>query len=123
MIAYSDASFACRNDLSGQGGYMLVMVSKKEAEGEEGWYNVLDWRSWKLLRVARSTLSAESQGASEAADALLFASTFWNFIWFCWLVLDNVDAAKLPNAPRLVVDAKALYDLLIKEEVQAGTGS
>jgi hypothetical protein len=38
MIAYSDASFACRNDLSGQGGYMLVMVSKKEAEGEEGWY-------------------------------------------------------------------------------------
>ena len=67
--------------------------------------------------------SAESQGASEAADALLFASTFWNFIWFCWLVLDNVDTAKLPNAPRLVVDAKALCDLLIKEEVQAGTGS
>ena len=85
--------------------------------------HVLDWRSWKLLRVARSTLSAESQGASEAADALLFASTFWNFIWFCWRVLDNVDTAKLPNAPRLVVDAKALCDLLIKEEVQAGTGS
>ena len=40
MIAYSDASFACRNDLSSHGGYMLVMVNKKVAEGEEGWYNV-----------------------------------------------------------------------------------
>ena len=123
MIAYSDASFACRNDLSSQGGYMLVMVNKKVAEGEEGWYNVLDWRSWKLPRVARSTLSAESQGASEAADALLFASTFWNPTWSPRLVLDDVNTAKLFNAPRLVVDAKALYDLLIKEEVQAGTGA
>ena len=98
-------------------------MNKKVAEGEEGWYNVLDWRSWKLPRVARSTLSAESQGASEAADALLFASTFWNLIWSPWLVLDDVNTAKLLNAPRLVVDAKALYDLLIKEEVQAGTGA
>ena len=123
MNAYSDASFACRNDLNSQGGYMLVMVNKKVAEGEEGWYNVLDWRNWKLARVVRSTLSAESQGASEAADALLFASTFWNLIWSPWLVLDDVNTAKFLNIPRLVVDAKALYDLLIKEEVQAGTGA
>jgi len=50
MIAYSDASFACRHDLSSQGGYLLVIVNNKVAEGEEGWYNVLDWRSWKLAR-------------------------------------------------------------------------
>ena len=31
--------------------------------------------------------------------------------------------SKLPKAPRLVVDAKALYDLLIKEEVQARAGA
>ena len=123
MIAYSDASFACRHDLSSQGGYLLVIVNNKVAEGEEGWYNVLDWRSWKLARVARSTLSAESQGASEAADALLFTSTFWNLVWSPWLPLDDVATAKLSGFPKLVVDAKGLYDLLIKEEVQAGTGS
>ena len=68
-------------------------------------------------------MSAESQGASEAADALLFASTFWNLVWSPWLPLDDVATAKLSGSPKLVVDAKALYDLLIKEEVQAGTGS
>ena len=123
MIAYSDASFACRNDLSSQGGYLLVVVNKKVTEGHEGWYNVLDWRSWKLASVARSTLGAESQEASEAADALLFASTFWNLVWSPWLPLDDAATAKLPSSARLVVDAKALYDLLTEDEVQAGTGS
>ena len=40
MIAYSDAYFACRNDLSSQGRYLLVMVNKKVAEDNEGWYNM-----------------------------------------------------------------------------------
>ena len=52
FIAFSDASFACRSDLS---------VDKTVAKGEQGHYNVLDWRSWKLARVSRSTLAAESQ--------------------------------------------------------------
>jgi len=45
-------------------------------------------------------LAAESQAASEAADALLFAVTFW-----------------------LVVDAKALFDMLVREEIQAGSST
>ena len=42
FIAFSDASFACRPDLSSQGGYLLAMVDKAVAEGAEGHYNVLD---------------------------------------------------------------------------------
>ena len=122
FIAYSDASFASRHDLSSQGGYLVAMVHKDVTSGIEGHYNVVDWRSWKLARVARSTLSAESQAASEAADALLFASTFWNLVWKPWAPLDNLKTARLENSPRLVVDAKALYDLLIKE-VQAANNT
>ena len=48
FIGFSDASFACRADLSSQGGYLVVMVDKTVAQGEPGHYNVLDWRSWKL---------------------------------------------------------------------------
>ena len=62
---FSDASFACRPDNSSQGGYMVAMVDRTTAEGAEGHYNVVDWRSWKLARISRSTFSAESQAASE----------------------------------------------------------
>ena len=114
FIAFSDASFACRSDLS---------VDKTVAKGEQGHYNVLDWRSWKLARVSRSTLAAESQAASEAADSLLFTTTFWNLIWRPWLPLDNLNTPKMKEEPHLIVDAKALYDLLSKREVQANSGS
>jgi hypothetical protein len=123
FVAFSDASFGCRADLASQGGFLLLMVNKNVAEGTEGYYNILDWRSWKLARIARSTLAAESQAASEAADALLFTCTFWNLVWKPWLPLDRLETAKIYNNPKLVVDAKALYDMLIRPDVQATSGS
>ena len=124
FIVYSDASFATRPDLSSQGGYLLAMCHKDVADGKcEGHYNVLDWRSWKLPRVARSTLSAESQAASEAADSLMYTTLFWNLIYRSLLPLDNISTGHLENSPKLIVDAKALYDILVKEEIQAATGS
>ncbi len=123
LVAHSDASFACRSDHTSQGGYMVVMVPKEVANGMAGHYVVVDWRSWKLQRVARSTLCAESQAASEAADALLYTTTFWNLLWRPWLGLDNPEVTKMNIQPRLVVDAKALYDLFVKPEVQAASGS
>ena len=123
FIAFSDASFACRADNSSQGGYIVAMVDRATAEGAEGHYNVVDWRSWKLARISRSTLAAESQAASEAADSLLFTCTFWNLIWKPWLVLNDLQTPKMPVEPALIVDAKALYDLLVKPEVQASSGT
>eukprot|EP00435_Cladocopium_sp_Y103_P067059 s369_g29.t1 len=114
FVAYSDASFASREDLSSQGGYLLVMTHRDVTTGGEGFYNIIDWRSWKLARVSRSTLAAESQAASDAADALLFVTTFWRLIWSPWLPLDDIKTAQIPNKPKLVIDAKALYDMMIK---------
>ena len=97
------------------------MTDKQVAnDGHEGNYVILNWRSWKLA-VARSTLSAESQAASDASDDLLYAATFWNCIWAPRKVLGDVQTAKTENETKLVIDAKALYDLLIKEEVQEPT--
>lgn len=123
FVAYSDASFACRSDLSSQGGYMVAMVLRDVAEGQAGHYVVVDWRSWKLQRVARSTLCAESQAASEAADALLYTTTFWNLLWTPQAPVDALETSQMPTRPRLIVDAKALYDLLVKPEVQAASNS
>ena len=71
FMVFSDATYASRDDLSSQGGYLLCMVHHEVISGKEDFYNVMDWRSWKLARVARSSLSAESQAASEM---MLFCS-------------------------------------------------
>ena len=49
FVAYSDASFATRRDLSSQGGYMVLMTNKHVAnDGHEGNYVVLDWRQLEI---------------------------------------------------------------------------
>lgn len=53
----------------------------------------------------------------------IYAATFWNLIWSPWKPLSDVETAKTENESKLVIDAKALYDLLIKEEAQAFTTS
>lgn len=83
----------------------------------------MDWRSWKLARVARSSLSAESQAASESADALLFTCLFWNLVFHPHLPLEESSSAQLQHRPAQVIDAKALYDLLTKDEIQASIGA
>ena len=123
FVTYADAAYANREDLTSQGGYLLCMVNKDITAGAEGKYNLIDWRSWKLARVARSSLSAESQATAEAADALLFTCLFWRLIFHPGLPLDQDVSAQLRHPPSHVVDAKALYDLLIKDEIQAALGS
>ena len=117
FLGYSDAAFASRNDLSSQGGYLILLTKADVLSGQTGQYNMIDWRSWKLPRIARSSLAAESQAAGECADALLYVSTFWK------LPLDAPSTATLPVAPAMIIDAKALYDLLVKDEVQASHGT
>ena len=123
FVTYADAAYANRDDLTSQGGYLLCMVNRTITDGDEGRYNLIDWRSWKLARVARSSLSAESQATAEAADALLFACLFWRLIFNPQLPIDKDTSAQLLHPPAHVVDAKALYDLLIKDEIQAALGS
>ena len=116
---YSDASFASRDDLSSQGCYLITLCHKDVVEkGVPGPYHVLEWRSFKLPRVARSTLSAEGQAASKAADAIYFASLFLNACLSPSLDLADSRAAARPSRSGLVVDAKALYDLLVQDELQ-----
>ena len=124
FVAFSDAAFATRDDLASQGGYLILMVHKDVVEsGVVGRYHVLDWRSFKLPRVARSTLAAESQAASEAADCLHYTVCFYKALLDPDLKFNSKDAFLWPNKPALVVDAKCLYDLLARDELQATSGS
>ena len=60
MITAFDASFCSRPDGTSQGGYFLLLAPKHVLETHEDVYRILDWKSFKLPRVARSSLSAEA---------------------------------------------------------------
>ena len=124
FLTYCDAAFASRPDNTSQGGYLVMLVHHSVTTGQEGPYNLVDWRSWKLPRVARSCLSAESQAASEAADAMLYCSTFWQLLWTPMMPLDDFSIICKPDHPTaLVTDAKGLFDLLVKQELQPSSGA
>ena len=75
---------------------------------------MIDWGSWKLPRAASSSLAAESQAASKTADSLVCAAAFWKLIWSPYLALQDNNMAKLQHTPKMVINATAIYDLLVK---------
>jgi hypothetical protein len=80
FLALSDAAWATRPSVSSQGGMMVLLTPKVASGDKAAEYSMLDWRSWKVTRVARSSLNSETQAAVEAADALEYTKTFWNFL-------------------------------------------
>ena len=124
LVTFSDAAFASRQNHASQGGFLVTMVNKSALEsGTASKYHILDWRSFKLARVARSTLAAEGQAASEAADAHLFATTFLKAMTTASYHLQQPDPYSWINASALVIDAKALYDVLSRDALQATSSS
>ena len=62
LIVYSDASYANLNDGASQGGFAIFLADST------GKCSLISWGSRRIRRVARSTLSAETQSAVEALD-------------------------------------------------------
>ena len=83
-------------------------------------YAVLDWKSWKLDRVSRSSLNAETQAAATAVDVMEFCHSFINLMHEPELELKTA-AFRTTRPSSLVVDAKSLYDSLKKEAPVQGS--
>ena len=118
-IVFSDAAFGVRSDGASQGGYILVLTSSKALQGHAVPYNILGWRSYKLTRVCRSSLSAESQGCAGALDELMMVKTLLA------IALDPSLNPKEEVTPSgfmsaVVIDAKGLYDALQKDCISSG---
>ncbi|CAE7407625.1 RE1 [Symbiodinium natans] len=114
MIAWSDASLANRPDFSSTGGHLIALMHQQSLEAGMGRINPIAWKSGRLHRIARSSLSAESQALADTEQELFFARLEWRE-----MIGDYVDAkvpentaAKVPSY--LVVDAKAMFDTLSK---------
>ena len=120
LLCFFDAGFSTRNDGSSQGGYILMLINGNLMHSdEEGQYHVLDWRSFKTPRVARSSLGAEAQAGGQASDAVDFTRRYWHHLLEPDMALKDLLNIRSTLKPVMVSDAKALYDAYHRESASS----
>ena len=117
LVCMFDAAFCVRRDSSSQGGYITMVVPECVFNGEEAEYHVIDWKSAKLPRVARSSLAAEAQAAGQAVDSVDFVCRFWEHLLKPNMSLESLLQEKSSLRPVVITDAKALYDSYHREGI------
>ena len=120
LVCMFDAAFGVRRDSSSQGGYLIMLVAQQTFEGIESPYHLIDWKSSKLPRIARSSLGSESQAAGQAVDALDFCCRYWEHLLKPDLPLRSLMMEKSILKPVMITDAKALYDSYHREGLGGG---
>ena len=124
FVAFHDAGWASRPDGSSQGGYMIMACNQRLLDGQDSQISLIEWKSWKLKRVCRSSLSAECQAMAEALDNLNFTRFFWEILLGKSTIHTRVDQdEELSKAPKaaLVTDCKGLFDSVNRSQ-SAGLG-
>ena len=115
LVAWSDASWANRKDGSSTGGYIIGITSQEVLDGKRGHVSVVSWNTNKLRRVARSSMAAEMQALANAEDELHLCRLAWLEFNGFEVDLNQVDEALQNISGTVIIDAKAIYDVLISD--------
>ncbi|CAE6970949.1 RE1 [Symbiodinium sp. CCMP2592] len=116
FVAWSDASLANRPDGTSTGGLIIGMMSPKAIEVGQGKVNIISWRSYKLPRVARSSLSAEARALSNCEQELMYARLAWFELNGGKIDVRNPAASTAQAPGHLIIDARGVYDTLMKAD-------
>ncbi|CAK9113409.1 unnamed protein product, partial [Durusdinium trenchii] len=119
FIGWSDAALANRRDLGSTGGYIIAVTSPSMLDGKRSPLTFVSWRSARLQRKARSSLAAEAQALAECDQELMFCRLAWaELCGFCVnLKVSHEAVSQVPGC--VVIDAKALYDVLMKKDLNS----
>ncbi|CAE7345527.1 GIP [Symbiodinium sp. KB8] len=117
LVCWSDAALANRPDLGSTGGYVVAFMTQASIDRGNGRLNLASWRSSKLSRVARSSLAAETQALSDAEQELMFTRLQWRELQGDTINLSKSFESTRKTAGYLVIDAKAVYDTLMKGQI------
>ncbi|CAE7373259.1 RE1 [Symbiodinium necroappetens] len=112
MIGWSDAAVANRPDLKSTGGHLFGLMNPEEFKRGHGKINAITWKSGKLQRVARSSLSAETQALADLDGDLMFARMTWAEMNGAQGELKDKEDWIRSVPATMVIDARALYDSL-----------
>ncbi|CAE7241405.1 RE1 [Symbiodinium sp. CCMP2456] len=130
----TDASFDNYDDGSSQGAVGVLAYDVALTEGETAKCSLLWWKSAKLRRKVPSTLAAETQALNRGLGELLWTKALWenlldpNFDLQKYMasikdqsdvVLQRADCDQKLRESLSIVDAKSVYDNVIKDGAQA----
>ena len=123
LIVFSDASMSNNYDGSTHGGYFVFPTSTQTFAS-----CLLSWKSAKLKRIARSTLSAEALACIDGVDsALLLKRIIFDIIHVQVPItvltdnaslVDSVFSTKLVSDKRLRIDISYLKSLVDEQNIQ-----
>ena len=128
----TDASYANAEGGASQGAFGVFTAHSDLIEKGEGVTNLLHWKSGKMHRVVNSTLAAEAQSLSKGLSELAWSITVFNelttenFDLRDWekavkkqrtIALAKTECDSTLKKSLCIVDAKSLYDHLVKETV------
>ena len=110
LVVFTDASLANNSDCSSQSGYLVFLMNS-----DNGKFSLLAWRSQKLRRIARSTLSAERMACVDGIDAAsLFQNLLAEILVLNIPILPVTDNASLINA---VYSSKTVTDKRLRADL------
>lgn len=91
FIGWGDASHKNRPNNESTGGLIVGMSTPAILMNQEAPVSLLDWRSWKLKRVAAGSNSSEAQSIAEAEDKCWKARLLWSIMYGLPLKRNNAD--------------------------------
>ncbi len=123
MVAWTDAGVGNRPDMTSTGGYLVALANKSILNGVRGPITPISWRSGKLARVAKSSLSAEVQALSEGEQELMMCRAELAELLGYSLDLRRPELATQKIEGAIIVDAKSVYDAVQKGETASAAYS
>ena len=122
ITVFADASLGNLPDGGSQAGYLVFLVD------DEGNAALIDWKSYKIRRVVRSTLAAETLAMSDAVDSAMLVALTWSemlgcdnipveAITDCRSLYDNVNSTKMCTEKRLRIDIAMLKQMQERSEI------
>ena len=112
LAGWSDAAVANRPDLKSTGGHLFGLMNPSEVQQGYGKVNAITWKSSRLARVARSSLSAETQALADLDGEMMYARLTWAEMNGHRGDLKLKDEWIRSVSAFMVIDARALFDAL-----------
>ena len=110
FVVFTDASLANNKDGSTQAGYLVFLTNIKTGD-----CSLISWRSQKLKRIVRSTLSAETLACVDGVDAAFLMQNLMKELTTSLLpifvITDNVSLVEAVYSPKSVRDKRLRVDL------------
>ena len=116
FLSWGDASHKNRPNNFSTGGLVIGVSAPEILSGKETPVSLLDWRSWKLRRVAAGSNGSEGQAVCEAEDKGWKARLLWAMMYGNILNRSNADFLTSLVLSFLVMDSRGVYDALTGTE-------